>query len=491
MQELDVMGTFWLPGQKRLAVFGRLIFDTNDGGTLHLADGLAEIMSNGELHETEFGKHGHVLGILNEPNYGRSVTLLDCLGLSRRKYVANAILFGAHFESDEDTVFDSGSVRFNDTGAWVGQDAITDDVALAVEGVDRREFVARLDRPPRAEAPFARGTVALDFRWSRTDVDHKSLTIEQWPQFEIEYGRKTPLREIVEDAGHIYNLMSLCTNRPGRFESVKLYRDDLPEKGHSGDPFPGTRQAIELKARLGDRTLPDDARVLTAHDVNVPFDDLGIAAVATWLELSPGILPIIGSLGTMLTRGIYDENRFLNIASAAEGLHRATIGGEYLPKKAFQRLRREIREHVPEEHHKWFNDVMAHANAPSLATRLTELSAELGDSIHSLVGSDVAAWIETVKRIRNDLTHLDEDRPTYEGGDLHYLAESLFDVTRLCLLLRTGLSPDSLPRIVHAIHMYDNLSKVERAIKRISPPPAQLTATVTSGDVGLDAWQPQ
>lgn len=98
------------------------------------------------------------------------------------------------------------------------------------------------------------------------------------------------------------------------------------------------------------------------------------------------------------------------------------------------------------------------------------LATELGDSVYSLVGDDVDAWVQAVKKIRNDLTHLDEDRQTYDGGDLLYLAESLFDVTRLCLLLRIGLSPDYLPGIARSIRKHGNFVRVGYAIQRVSPP---------------------
>ncbi|GHJ46804.1 hypothetical protein Cs7R123_41460 [Catellatospora sp. TT07R-123] len=470
MQDLDVMGTFWLPNQERIAVFGRLTFNTKDGGIVHLADTLAEITDNHERHEKGGGTRSHVLGVLHKRSYDQPVTLLDCLWLSRTKYHAHMILIGAHFATDEETVFESASIRFNDAGAWLGQDAISVEVDTALDGVERRELTARLDRPPRISTRFARGEVALDFRWSRQDIEFKSMAIEQWPQFELTYDDRTSVSKIIEDAGNIYNLMSLCTDRPGLFDRIHLYRTDLPQKALTGDEFPGTQQEIELRARLGDRSLPVDAKVLSADDVPVPFDDLGIAGLASWLDRSPGIMPIIGALLSMRHREIYSENRFLNLASAAEGLHRATVGGRYLPDSAFRRLRRELRGYLPDEHHKWFNDLFAHANSPSLADRLTGLAQELGDSAHSLVGNNVDAWVHTVKKVRNDLTHLDEDRPQYDGRDLFFLAESIFDVTRLCLLLRIGLKPESLRRIARDIRTHGNFVQVEYTIQRISPP---------------------
>lgn len=111
---------------------------------------------------------------------------------------------------------------------------------------------------------------------------------------------------------------------------------------------------------------------------------------------------------------------------------------------------------------------MGHANDPSLGRRLTELADELSGVMYSLVGNSVDDWIKAIKKVRNDLTHLDEGRETYDGADLLCLAESLFNVTRLCLLLRTGLDREHLPRIANSIRYKGTFVRVERAVERIA-----------------------
>lgn len=117
---------------------------------------------------------------------------------------------------------------------------------------------------------------------------------------------------------------------------------------------------------------------------------------------------------------------------------------------------------------------MAHANDFDLDRRLRDLIAELGEISHFLIGSEVDSWVTAVKKARNNLTHLDEARRKFDGADLYWLAESLFQVTRLCLLLRIGLEDQGLSKIVQRIYRWSDLGQLERAVDQIAglPPRA-------------------
>jgi hypothetical protein len=475
MQALDSTGEFWLPGPHGVKQYGRLIFDPVDGTTLTLADSLVERMSNGEEHEKEGGMRRRILGYINYGNYRQQVTLIDSVHTSRSLYKPNVTLIGGHFERDEETSFESVIVRLRDAAPWVNREAITVDDDSPVDGVDRRDLACRLDVPEGSHARFSRGEIALDFRWSREDVELEGFAVKYWPEFAIEYDQQTSLSEIIEDAGNLQSLSSLCVDRSDAFISLRVYRSDHPETNINGLPFDGTRRPIELKARMHEPGRQLKAKRLEAHRVVIPLDDFGgVEAVATWLDRVPGIAPIVGSLLTMRAQSIYSENRFLNVASATEGLHRALVGrGRYMPQATFDKLRRAIRaQMVPPEHHEWFTNVMAHANDFDLDRRLKDLVAELGGLSPFLVGEDAMLWAKAVKKARNNLTHLDENRQSFDGSDLYWLAESLFQVTRLCLLTRTGLSADRLPKIVRHIYGWSDIGRLERAVQRITGQPA-------------------
>lgn len=475
MQALDSAGEFWLPGPNGVREHGRLVFDPVEGITLTLAQPLVERMPNGEEHETEGGVRPRILGVIDHGNVREPVTLIDCRNASRKLYRPDAILIGGHFETADQTVFESVIVRLRDAAPWVNREAITVEVDSAIDGVDRRRLVCRLDVPEESQARFSRGEISLGFHWSREDIELESFTVRHWPEFVIEYDQLTSLSRIIEDAGSLHNLSSLCVDRSDSFISIRLYRTDHPETNLNGDPFEGTRRPIELKARMHEPSQQLKAKRLQAHRVPIPLDDFGgVSSVAAWLDRVAGVAPIVGSMLTMRAQSIYAENRFLNVSSAAEGLHRAFAGrGKCMPTSTFDKLRRAIREEmVPTEYHEWFKNVMASANDFSLDRRLNELVAELGDLAEFFIGSNTEIWVKAVKKARNNLTHLDEDRQHFDGGDLYWLAESLFQVTRLCLLTRTGMSQDRLPKIVRHIYGWSDIGKLERAIERIAGVPA-------------------
>jgi hypothetical protein len=251
---------------------------------------------------------------------------------------------------------------------------------------------------------------------------------------------------VLSDVVGLRSLVSLCADRFGAIEELKLYRSDHPQRARSGDAFLGTTQRVTLLTQLGGPTSGNTARRLEPESMLATFDDAGrIATAANWLDNYSRLRIIVASLGSMRADGIFGENRFLNVCSAAEGFHRATIGGAYMDEEEFKALKKTLKAHVPEEHRPWFSSIMAHANDPSLNQRLKALAAQLGGVAEQLVG-DVAVWGRVVSTCRNDRTHLDGDREPDDSPDLYWLAEGVFNVTRLCVLLHAGMSPLQLPK---------------------------------------------
>ncbi len=291
---------FWIPGPHGVRQHGRLVFDPIEGTTLTLADPLVERMANGEEQENNGGVRARILGIIDYGNARQPVTLIDCVWANRRKYRPNSFLVGGHFESDDDSAFESVIVRLRDAAPWVNREALTVDVDSAIDAVDRRRMVCRLDLPEEPEARFLRGVVTVGFHWSREDFELESFTVRYWPAFVIEYNKMTRLSEVIEDVGHLHSLSSLCVDRADAFISVRAYRSDHPETSIPGEPFAGTRRPIELKARMQESGRRSAATPLSPHAVIVSLDELGgVQSIASWLDRMPSITPIIGSLLTM------------------------------------------------------------------------------------------------------------------------------------------------------------------------------------------------
>jgi hypothetical protein len=467
VEALDVTGSFWCPGSEEEAVYGSLVFDPVEGTTLRLADDLSETLPNGGRREAWGGECDRIYGEIDRGGHRVKVTLIDCIWLSTR-YHANRLLLGGHFAAD-DTNFHQAIIRLRDLPAWVAQEALTVEVNAALDETERRELRVRLDRPPAVRAPFARGELSLDFRWSRDDVDYEQLTIREWPQFELAYMMPASLTEIMRDITSLHSLLTLCADGPSAIDSVELYRPDYPKRVLSGDVIPGTMEKIELRSAFVGAGSPGQQKRRAPHRMLVSFGDVGgIETVATWLNEASRFRIIVGYLVSMRADSIFGQNRFLNVCSAAEGFHRSTIGGSHVDEAEFKSIKRMLKKHLPRKHRGWFDRGMAHANDPSLNQRLKQLADRLGPVAEILVG-DVTVWSGVVSKCRNDLTHLEGSREQYDdGGDLYWLAEGTFNITRLCLLIHVGLRSELLPELARSWPIQGGQDRVRDAVERLA-----------------------
>jgi hypothetical protein len=470
---LDATGSFWFPGSERVAIYGSLVFDPADGTTLTLADALSELLPNGERREAWGGERDRVYGQIDRGGHRIKVTLIDCIWLSPTKYHANRLLLGGHFAAD-DTNFHQAILRLRDLPAWVAQEALTVEVEAALDETERRELRVHLDRPPALRAPFARGDLSLDFRWSRDDVDYEQLTIREWPQFELTYTAPASLTEIMVDVSSLHSLLTLCADGPSAIDGVELYRPDYPKRVLSGEAIPGTMEKIELRSAFVGAGSPGQQKRRAPHRMLVSFGDVGgIETAATWLDEASRFRIIVGYLVSMRADSIFGQNRLLNVCSAAEGFHRATIGGSHMDEAEFKSIKRMLKKYLPRKYREWFDSRMLHANDPSLNQRLKQLAGQLGQVAEELVGA-VTVWGRVVSTCRNDLTHLEgladqyDSDEQYDSGDLYWLAEGVFNVTRLCLLAHVGLHNELLPELAKSWPIRGAQERVIDAVGRLA-----------------------
>jgi hypothetical protein len=139
------------------------------------------------------------------------------------------------------------------------------------------------------------------------------------------------------------------------------------------------------------------------------------------------------------------ENRFLNIAFAAESFHRELYDADYMEPSELESLVQIYIAHTPEEHHEWLSGKLRYANSPSLRRRLQELAKRARPGIQSLIPNR-GYWANIVAQVRNDLTHLRSDAEEFNSDDLYFLSESIYAVVRLCMLLEAGVPLEMLTR---------------------------------------------
>lgn len=461
-----VTGRFWLPGHEAVSQYGTLVFDTESGAQLELFDELVEQESE-TVNQSTWGEvRDRIFGAVLSGGKEIAVTLMDCIWLSPVKYSANALLWGGLFAVN-DTSFETAIVRLHNLPQWVADDFISVEVDEAVDGVERRELRSLVERPASVGASFSAGELRLDYRWSYDVAEYDQLLVRQWPQFELRYKERQSLQRILQDVGSLETLLTICADAASDIISVFLYRSDMPEQALSGRVIEGTQRRIELGARFGVLDRKKNRKTKSPHRMLISLKGLGgIGAVAAWLDKAADLRGVVGSLVTMRADIIFSENRFLNVVSAAEGFHRATIGGAYMERVEWKKIKRALKQHLDEAHHVWFDNCMRHSNDPSLNQRLRDLVGLLGENANVVTG-DTQAWSRIVSTCRNNLTHLEGDRETYEAEHLYWLAESVFNVTRIALLLHIGMPSRVMPTVLRSWPVSATESKVRTAIESL------------------------
>jgi hypothetical protein len=393
-------------------------------------------------------------------------------------------MFLGYHLSPEDLQFEKGSVRTWVAGDWVGERVTSrrsadGDLSAAEEAV--ADWLS-YRRPADRAARFSRGQIVLRYAWA-TDgsgsVDQVAL--RHWPVFCLLYSRRTELEAIQQDIGRIADLITLCSGESDGVRDLSISRPDLRTRMLSGDL--GPEADIKLLApqmgysRLGKR------KTRHAHKMLLTFDELGgIEAVARWLDLCPKFSRALGSMMSVKRASqIFTENRFLNVAFAAEAYHRDVYGGVAMAASDFEALLASCLGAVSPERQTWLQQRLRFANAPSFRRRLLDLTGEAAEFIGPMLGK-VRPWADVITGVRNHLTHLDSAKSSFSGSDLFYLSESVYAVVRICMLLKVGAEKEAIALRSGSYGMVWYGPRLAEALERVA---RELSSTSTAPHPGL------
>jgi hypothetical protein len=258
-------------------------------------------------------------------------------------------------------------------------------------------------------------------------------SLDQGTYLELKYPAAQPLDKILGDVKYLQDLLTLATNGPTAPLEITLWRAGKEMKYYAG--------------RLAERVRLDAPQ--SAGRILFELSDIGgLPTIARWVNVARKYHIVMGSLLSIrYASGLYVENRFNNVISAAETFHRARFSNQIRPRAEFRRFSRELVAAVPQESQDWLRAQIQHANEPRLRDRLTEMAAYAGDAF-AAVYDEPEPWVKVVTEIRNRLTHHDERRVLLlETGDLYFLTESVFMLVMLCLFRECQMDDRALSAI--------------------------------------------
>ncbi|MFB9194670.1 HEPN domain-containing protein [Actinomadura verrucosospora] len=435
MQEIDSPGVFWLPDSPEDKLSGRLTFSPTGKVRLNLVGEFAHAKFRSF---DQFQIHGW---IGSDP-----ITLDGCFsngvyrkysGVSESRFAANRMFIG-HIFKDQELNFQQVCINVSHLAEWTGRTGIH-----VQESTDQsNSFSISYTHPPEEISEFSRGRVSLGQSWSRKTQLSKAEIIQQ-PFIRIEYNELVHCDDILTDVGRVQDLLTLCIDSPADTDKVIFCRPDIHSTMLSGDSS-GSPQRIEFRApRLRYKPI-EERKNLTPDSMLLTYSELGgTSSIASWLDETGAFeRPLNSLMSVRNTDRIYAENRFLNVAFAAEAYHRSTQGGSYMDQAEFERLLADYERITPDEHKKWLQSRLGYGNDAPLSKRLRQLAQRSRPATRTLIDQE-GRWAETISKVRNELTHLGAGPSPFTGSDLFFLSESVYSVVRVCMLNTCGISPQT------------------------------------------------
>lgn len=458
MDAFEDEGDFWLAGNEGERRAGRVKFDPVRGATLRLIGGFGDLAQ-------QFNASGDIVRIHGAVGK-RHLTLDNCfsmhtgyetLGSTRQTYYIGRIIAGYLFGADEDLAFDGCSVAFDHLATWVNRSGITRPRQLGSPD----HFVVEFRQPEDEYVQFGDDELGLASTWS-VGGDHITETsINQGTYLKLKYPDARGLNLVLDDVRHIQDLVTLANTAVSVPIEIILWRDDI-EMEYSYRPRPLTFYA----AQLADRVRMDDpqpARVLFKYQ-----DIGGLPTIARWLEVARQYRIVVASLLSIrYSGGLYAENRFNNVISAAESFHRLRFPDGVKSQAEFEQLVQALVEAAPKEHQKWLGKQLQFANEPRLWQRLNQMTKHAGAAFTALYEKP-GTWVEVVTQSRNRLVHHDKDQPVeFQPGDLHFLAESVFLLVMLCLLRECDIDDKAFAAIAKSSSVKFLRAKLTELVPRL------------------------
>ena len=448
MEPFEDEGVFWLPGNEGEKRTGRLKFDAVEGATLSLVGGFGNVIEQFSNQARMIRIHG-VAG-------KRYLTLDGCFitntthempGTTRQTYYVNLIITDHLFGEGEALTFDKCSVAFDQLPAWVRRSGVKVDFQSASPQLTGTSdhIIIEFNQLQDEVVQLGDEQLRLTSTWT-LGGDHITETyLNQGTRLELQYPMAQPLENILGDIKHLQDLLTLATAAPTAPLEVTLWRTDITREFRPGEHRP---QSMNYYAgQLAERVRLDESQ--SPGHVLFQFDDIGrLATIAQWLKVARQYHTVVGSLLSIrYAAGLYVENRFNNVISAAESFHRFRFPNYVMPEDEFEVFRRSLIKAGPRDHRNWLGSQLQYSNEPRLRDRLSGMVAHAGAAF-AAVCDDGDAWVTVVTESRNRLTHHDEDRAiAFQQGDLYFLTESVFTLVMLCLFRECGMTDDTLTTI--------------------------------------------
>jgi hypothetical protein len=427
------------------------------------ADGQVTITSvpaDDDIDPDAFAVHGHLrhpprrITLVGATSAGRTMVLGGReADAGEQRLRADYALLGGHVPGAS-TEFDRARLRIGHLDEWahlpgVSATVATDGSRVQIEYTDPDE--------ERATVPGL-GDLVLGTVVTMPQPSVRGANVTRHAELRLELASPLTFEEIWQRfVAPLTTLLSLCVDRDSRAASLDL---------RTGPDEPW----LQVRHPMIDTT---PAEPVAGHEVLYTLEAVTLDNVAQWLTQAPGLAPIPEMVTSVRTRSDRTlANQLLELAAAAEGLHRRLPDQSRTITKAQARAARKAAQYaVDPEMQRRVSDALAHLDNPTYAERLHAITDLATQSIPEILGNR-ELWEMRIKQVRNGFAHqFPKDSASDEWQEYLVLLRTLRWVLTTALLNRAGVDPRILAERLRAHEPYRfQLRQARRWTPALYPP---------------------
>jgi hypothetical protein len=341
------------------------------------------------------------------------------------------VLFGGH-QTGPDALFTRARLRLRHLDAWAQLGGVE---VRVVEDGSHISVVHERQEPETADVPDLSTRVVLDGVVPMPDPTVRGAAITRTAELWLEVPSGMTLDRLWRRfVSPLAVLLTLAVDDYCPPVALHVYSE---------------REDRWLEVRRPElREAADD--LLPVERVLLTRADLGVGHLATWLAAATGLRPIpsqVAEVATAPDRTL--ANQLLDMATAAEGLHRRLRPRQRVMTRSQARAaRRQARKAITDPQlRNRVVQALGHLEEPTYADRLHFLTQLCQEAVPGATG-DTPEWERRIRGVRNGFAHqtvpASQDDDDREWQEYLVLLRSLRWVLTGALLQQAGLDPQRL-----------------------------------------------
>jgi hypothetical protein len=452
-------GLFWLPENPDDKVSGTLSFSPEDGITLELIGFLGSRRSSAQLFETKiingFSTNGKKLSLFKCYESNRTASYP---GIETSIIQANYLFVGANFINEDEICFNKVAIKLKNLDSWLG-----------ISGFD-----IQYNQAEHSTNIYYKLPQPIEFKIN-SGYKAKFEFISSGPSISI-YTRKASIEQSVylilepldKTDRHFKELLKQ-THTFQMFITFATFTASFPLEIIFYSPryfieFDSKKIPEEIQLYYTTSIKPKNKEIFH-WDLLFSYQDIEKnfkVIINNWYTQHDKINSILGLfLVNFYNPGIFNVNRFLNIAQALETFHRRFKKNNVLPKNQHKERLKTIINSVDKKFKEWLKQKLSFSNEPTLKERIDELLKDYSNQTIQKLIKDFDNFSKLVKDSRNYYTHYDKslEKKAAKGEDLYYLTERMKVLLTCCLLNVIGFDNNLIQELLkrNKYRLYNHL----------------------------------